>query len=94
MSEITGTARNDGENNNGLGAPNMGNPFSALEPGENVTRPQDHGERLAQLLECCNVPEGKTRRKIKKISTHSELIVLISDMQNRPNPTTPSQPVF
>jgi hypothetical protein len=64
MSEITGTGRNEEENNNRRGAPNMRNPFSALESGKNVTQPPDHGERLAQLLECCDVPEGSDRRKI------------------------------
>ena len=63
MSEITGAAVDGGEAYDGRSVLNMEIQSSVLEPEENVTRPQDHGERLAQLLECCDVPEGRTRKK-------------------------------
>ena len=71
-----------GEAYDGRSVLNMEIQSSVLEPEENVTRPQDHGERLAQLLECCDVPEG--RAKNKKIFTPRKLIVLIFDLQNHP----------
>ena len=91
MSEITDAAVDGGKAYDGRGVLNMGIQSSVLEPEKNVTRPPDHGERLAQLLECCDVPEGRARIKI---FTHRKLIVLIFDLQNHPHPTTPSQTVF
>ena len=47
MSKITGAAMDGGEAYNGRSVFNVEIQSSALEPEDNVTRPQDHGERLA-----------------------------------------------